>query len=196
MARMPSPRRPGWRAGCRRAASRPAGSADGDHARALAIRGGLRAQFASHNGVAPDPAARAGLREAVAGLPAAYVLDDDGALTPDPAVTGVPGALGLLVAIVHEAQLAGTWPRLKACPGHHCGWVFYDVSRQRGQHLVLDAGLRQPREGPRVPPPGARGRLATRVCPLCQPQVVLTDAPPREGEQPDQWAAARSGRGP
>ena len=60
------------------------------------------------------------------------MLDDDGALTPDPAVTGVPGALGLLVAIVHEAQLAGTWPRLKACPGHHCGWVFYDVSRNGG----------------------------------------------------------------
>ncbi len=98
-------------------------------ARALALRGGLRAPFAAPNGVAPDPAARARLREAVAGLPAAYVLDDDGALTPDPAVTGVSGALGLLVAIVHEAQLAGTWPRLKACPGHHCGWVFYDVSR-------------------------------------------------------------------
>ena len=30
-------------------------------------------------------------------------------LTPDPAVTGVADALGLLVAIVHEAQLAGTW---------------------------------------------------------------------------------------
>jgi predicted RNA-binding Zn ribbon-like protein len=101
----------------------------GEHGRALAIRRGLRAQFAEHNGEAPDPAARQALREAIAGLPAIYALDDHGALTPDPAVDGVTGALGLLVAIVHESQLAGTWTRLKACPGHHCGWVFYDVSR-------------------------------------------------------------------
>jgi predicted RNA-binding Zn ribbon-like protein len=77
----------------------------------------------------PDPAARERLRAAVSGLPAAYARDDDGTLAPDPRVTGVDGALGLVVAIVHEAQLAGTWTRLKACPGHHCGWVFYDVSR-------------------------------------------------------------------
>jgi predicted RNA-binding Zn ribbon-like protein len=105
---------------------------DAEHARALALRGGLRAQFAEHNGVAHDPAARQGLRDAVAGFPATYALDDDGGLTPDPSVTGVAGALGLLVAIVHESQLAGTWTRLKACPGHHCGWVFYDVSRNAG----------------------------------------------------------------
>jgi predicted RNA-binding Zn ribbon-like protein len=102
---------------------------DAEHARALAVRGGLRAQFAEHNGTTPDPVARQRLRDAIAGLPAAYALDDDGTLAPDPDVTGVAGALGLLVAIVHESQLAGTWTRLKACPGHHCGWVFYDVSR-------------------------------------------------------------------
>ena len=37
--------------------------------------------------------------------------------------------VGLVVAVVAEAQAAGTWRRLKACPGKHCGWVFYDHSR-------------------------------------------------------------------
>ena len=27
----------------------------------------------------------------------------------------------------------GTWSRLKACPGPHCGWVFYDGSRNRSR---------------------------------------------------------------
>ena len=136
----------------------------GEHRRALAIRAGLRAQFAEHNGVAPDPGARQRLREAIAGLPAGYALDDDGALAPDPAVTGVQGALGLLVAIVHESQLDGTWARLKACPGPPLRLGLLRRLAQRREHLVLDAGLRQPREGARVPSPGARRvRTATGV---------------------------------
>jgi predicted RNA-binding Zn ribbon-like protein len=27
----------------------------------------------------------------------------------------------------------GTWPRVKACPGPHCGWLFYDGSRNRSR---------------------------------------------------------------
>src|SRR5206468_6998227 len=46
----------------------------------------------------------------------------------------VDGALGLLLAIVAEAMLAGGWARMKACPGRHCGWVFYDRSRNRTGH--------------------------------------------------------------
>jgi predicted RNA-binding Zn ribbon-like protein len=28
-------------------------------------------------------------------------------------------------------MLDGTWDRLKACPGHDCGWAFYDHSRNQ-----------------------------------------------------------------
>ena len=35
---------------------------------------------------------------------------------------------GAVLAAVFAARLDGTWDRLKACPGHHCGWVFYDRS--------------------------------------------------------------------
>lgn len=43
--------------------------------------------------------------------------------------TGVTGALGVIVAIVGRAMIEGTWSRLKVCPGHDCGWAFYDNSR-------------------------------------------------------------------
>jgi predicted RNA-binding Zn ribbon-like protein len=36
-----------------------------------------------------------------------------------------------LVGIVHNAQLTGTWPRLKLCENPECSWAFYDSSRNR-----------------------------------------------------------------
>ena len=44
---------------------------------------------------------------------------------------GVAGALGLILAITAQAMLEGTWARLKVCPGEHCGWAFYDHSRNQ-----------------------------------------------------------------
>jgi predicted RNA-binding Zn ribbon-like protein len=38
-------------------------------------------------------------------------------------------ALGVLLAIAATAMIDGSWSRLKSCPGHHCGWVFFDLSR-------------------------------------------------------------------
>jgi predicted RNA-binding Zn ribbon-like protein len=56
-------------------------------------------------------------------------LDDGGDLRLEPAGEGVERTLGDLVARVLEAQASGTWRRMKACPGPHCGWLFYDASR-------------------------------------------------------------------
>jgi predicted RNA-binding Zn ribbon-like protein len=36
-----------------------------------------------------------------------------------------------LVGIVHQAQLTGTWGRLKICENEECAWAFYDSSRNR-----------------------------------------------------------------
>lgn len=44
---------------------------------------------------------------------------------------GIAGALGALTTIAAAAMLDGTWSRLKLCPGDHCGWAFYDQSRNR-----------------------------------------------------------------
>ncbi len=46
----------------------------------------------------------------------------------EPRSGGVDGALGTVLAVAFSAMADGTWPRLKACPGHLCGWAFYDRS--------------------------------------------------------------------
>lgn len=45
---------------------------------------------------------------------------------------GPPGEI--LIAVL-EAVAAGTWPRLKACPG--CRWVFYDTTRNGSKRWCL-----------------------------------------------------------
>jgi predicted RNA-binding Zn ribbon-like protein len=57
------------------------------------------------------------------------VLDARGDLRLEPAGDGVEGALAAILARVFEAQASGQWRRMKACPGPHCGWLFYDASR-------------------------------------------------------------------
>ena len=46
-----------------------------------------------------------------------------------PVSAGVDGVLSSLVATLHDAMVAGTWSRLKACRNSHCRWAFYDHSR-------------------------------------------------------------------
>jgi predicted RNA-binding Zn ribbon-like protein len=36
-----------------------------------------------------------------------------------------------LLLVIRDAQADGTWPRLKACENHECGWAFYDRSHGR-----------------------------------------------------------------
>ena len=48
-----------------------------------------------------------------------------------PSMDGARGGLAAIVAVLAEAQSAGTWERLKACREESCGWVFYDSSRNR-----------------------------------------------------------------
>ncbi len=99
------------------------------HGRALAVREGLRAVLTHHNGSDADSEAIAALSVLSGGLPAAVHVGADGRTVPVPAQSGGDGALGLVLAVAHEAQAAGTWKRLKVCPGPHCGWAFYDTSR-------------------------------------------------------------------
>jgi predicted RNA-binding Zn ribbon-like protein len=109
----------------------PGTVSDDDLRRAVAVRDGLRAILAEHNGAPRDAPAVAGLREAANGLPVAIGVDDDGRTWPVVLGRGVTGALGLVMATVHEARANGTWARLKVCPGRHCGWAFYDQSISR-----------------------------------------------------------------
>ena len=103
---------------------------ESDVRRAAAVREALRVELL-HNGGhhealpgdegALDAAARRGkLRIAFGARGDSRIVADAG---------GVDGALGRVLAEVHRAQIAGTWPRLKACARDGCAWAFYDHTR-------------------------------------------------------------------
>ncbi len=98
--------------------------------RARALRRVLRA-LASHNtrGAVPDDALRAEFATIATEARLRFRLDERGDLILETDRNGVDGALAGIMARVFEAQASGAWRRLKSCPGAHCGWLFYDGSR-------------------------------------------------------------------
>ena len=99
---------------------------------AVAVREALRdVLLAHHDRDAPEPAAALAVVDGVAAArgPRAGLFPRGDRI--DTAQRGVDAALGLLLAVVVEARGDGTWDRLKACPHAHCGWAFYDASKNR-----------------------------------------------------------------
>ena len=104
----------------------------GDLDRALELREALRALCRANHASGDAPAAVATLdRIARAVAPAAALAPSlrTGAL--DPAGDGPDAACALALGIVFAARADATFARLKACPHAHCGWAFYDASRNR-----------------------------------------------------------------
>jgi predicted RNA-binding Zn ribbon-like protein len=105
---------------------------DRDLLRALALRESLRALAGTQNG---DPRAARRAREQVDAAAAGARLEvrfaPSGPVFVGAPDAGVAGAFGALLAIVAQAISDGSWSRLKICPGHDCGWAFYDHSRNR-----------------------------------------------------------------
>jgi predicted RNA-binding Zn ribbon-like protein len=94
---------------------------------ALALRRAMRSVIA-HPG---DEDALRDLSRSSREAPATAAFTPDGPRFAPAPQSGARGALGALAAIAAAAMLDGTWSRLKLCPGHHCGWAFYDQSRNR-----------------------------------------------------------------
>jgi hypothetical protein len=104
----------------------PGEADDHDLRRALVVRHGLRA-------LAQGGVGRARLLDVAAhgaGVEVRVAPGGELQFVAAPAA-GVAGALGVLLAIATVAVADGSWSRLKICPGHHCGWAFYDGSRNR-----------------------------------------------------------------
>jgi predicted RNA-binding Zn ribbon-like protein len=103
-----------------------------DRTRAITVREGLRGLAAGNNDASAQAAAAslADINRAAAGARVEVLLEADG---PRFAATGsgLDRALGVVLAITGTAMLDGTWQRLKTCPGDHCGWAFYDHSRNQ-----------------------------------------------------------------
>jgi predicted RNA-binding Zn ribbon-like protein len=104
---------------------------DDDLDRAIAVREGLRALAFANNEHPLDEDAVDAMRGASAGAGTEIYLEPEGPVFVADRTTGIEAAIGALFAIAARAMIDGTWRRLKACPGRHCGWVFYDHSRNQ-----------------------------------------------------------------
>jgi predicted RNA-binding Zn ribbon-like protein len=103
-----------------------------DVAHAVALREALREMLVAHNnGVDPPPGACQVLDDSARRGRLRLRFSDDGGASITAEAGGVNGALGRLVATVHDSIAHGTWDRLKACREHECEWAFYDHTKNR-----------------------------------------------------------------
>ena len=96
---------------------------------AIETREALRALALGNSGVPLPVEARSTLERAAASAHLTLRVGEDGRPRLVPEARGLDGALGSILAVVHETTAEGSWPRLKACPRDVCKWVFYDRSR-------------------------------------------------------------------
>jgi predicted RNA-binding Zn ribbon-like protein len=97
---------------------------------------GLALRNAGHDpGGAPEAILAAASRRA----PVRVVLGG-GRTSLVPAGHGVEAIVGRLLAIVHDASVAETWPRLKACANDRCRWLYFDRSRNGSRRWCTSAG--------------------------------------------------------
>jgi predicted RNA-binding Zn ribbon-like protein len=109
----------------------PAGSrlTGPEHAAVVELRQAVRQVLECHTGGGADAEAASRLTLALAPCRLAVTADPAGGVRlteadHDP----FQRAVGAFAVAIAEAGAAGTWPRLKSCPGHLCGWAFYDRS--------------------------------------------------------------------
>ncbi len=94
----------------------------------IEAREALRAVALGNNGVAVPPEALAILERVAQRADYTIVFKGEESRLVSTA-PGLDGALGRILAVVHESQRAGAWWRLKACPRDVCRWLFYDRSK-------------------------------------------------------------------
>jgi predicted RNA-binding Zn ribbon-like protein len=102
-----------------------------DLQRALRVREALRALLLGNNGVVVERSTLETLEQTARRGRLTVQFDEDGHAELVAGASGLDGALGRIVGVVHTAMADGSWPRLKACPRHICRWVFYDRSKNR-----------------------------------------------------------------
>ena len=103
------------------------------HARALALREGLRALGRANNDEAAEPERLAALQSATAALPLTARLGTASRWELRPQATGADAFLAATVATVVRAMADGSWSRVKACQNDTCRWLFFDQSRNRSR---------------------------------------------------------------
>lgn len=102
----------------------------GPQQRALVeLREAIRHVLIAHTHQRGDPEADSRLALALAPCRLALAVDPGrGAHLVSADYDPFTRVIGSVAIVIAEAAAAGTWARLKCCPGHRCGWAFYDRS--------------------------------------------------------------------
>ncbi len=133
-----------------------------DAERLRELREAIRALIAANHGGAVDRASLATLRREAVRARLRVGFGGDGTSTLEPVGRGTDGAVATLLGILHEAQLTGSWPRLKTC--RRCGYFFFDRSKNRSAawcamsicgNRTKNRTYRRRRAATRLPRPGA-----------------------------------------
>lgn len=113
------------------------------HARAVAVREGIRALGRVNNGEPLDDAAVAAMNAAARVTPLVVAMgpaDDGAGWRLAPGAGGIDGFVGRLLAAVTATMADGSFSRLKACRNDRCRWLFHDHSRNRSGTWCSMAG--------------------------------------------------------
>jgi predicted RNA-binding Zn ribbon-like protein len=99
---------------------------------ARTLREAVRALLAAHERGTSDRKAAKTVGELAASHRIPLSADASGRLEPDLSpVESAEALIPQLLAIVFQAQMLGTWERLKLCENPECLWAFYDSSKNR-----------------------------------------------------------------
>jgi predicted RNA-binding Zn ribbon-like protein len=112
------------------------------HARALAVREGIRALARAHNDEPLDVAAVNALNAAAGDVPLtlSVVASAEGGWSLSPVGDAADAYTGRILAAVAGAMADGSWSRVKACRNDTCRWLFHDRSRNRSGTWCTMAG--------------------------------------------------------
>ena len=113
------------------------------HARAIAVREGIRALGRANNDEPLDHMALGAMNAAAQAAPLVVAIGrTDGAeqWQLSPGTGGVDGFVGRLLAAVAASMADGSFSRLKACRNDTCRWLFHDRSRNRSGTWCSMAG--------------------------------------------------------
>ena len=100
-----------------------------DAARLRELREAIRALAVANQGARPDREALDRIRAIAGDARLSVAVDELGRTALEPTDRGIEGAVAALLGILHEAQLAGDWSRMKGC--RQCQYAFFDRSKNR-----------------------------------------------------------------
>ena len=96
---------------------------------AVALREAIRSVIGANSSLPVYPVAIATLNGAATASGLRMRFGADGRPRLEPAVSGVVGAMGRIVATLYSAMEEESWTRLKLCGSQTCRWAFYDRSK-------------------------------------------------------------------